>query len=219
MDADPTAAGAVAGGLRDRGFAVELAGTGAALLDGPVRADLVLLGLDLPDLDGLEVCRRLRARSRVPVIALSARDSELDRVLGFQAGLDDYVGTPVPVAELVARIHAVMRRVRGAPAEEPAPPAEVVVRGDLRVNTRAREVHLGDRRIALTPKEFDLLALLAAEPGTVFTRGRIMAEVWDDSSGQSTRTIDTHVGALRAKLGARSWVVTVHGTGFKLGRA
>ncbi len=218
VGAAPVTAADLSHELRGQGFEVGVVDSGAALLATTVLADLVLLVLDLPDLDGLEVCRRLRARSQVPIIGLSGRDSELDRVLGLQAGLDDYVTGPVRVRELVAVIGAVMRRVR-RPAEETAVAAETIVHGSLRIGLRAREVRVGGRRIPVTPKEFDLLALLASEPGTVFSRRRIMSEVWRDSSGRGTRTIDTHVRALRSKLGARSWVINVPGIGFRLGTA
>ncbi|WP_410612275.1 response regulator transcription factor [Amycolatopsis sp. lyj-109] len=212
----PATAGNLSHELRGHGFEVSVVDSGTALLATSVLADLVVLALDLPDLDGLEVCRRLRARSGVPIIGVSARDSELDRVLGLQAGLDDYVTGPVRPSEVVAVIDAVLRRVRGA-AAEPAAAPETVVHGSLHIGLRAREVRVGGRRVAVTPKEFDLLTLLASEPGRVFTRRRIMSEVWRDSSGRGTRTIDTHVRTLRAKLGAHSWVVNVPGIGFRLG--
>lgn len=216
VETTSAAAGDLGYELHGHGFEVDIVGTGAALLATTVLPDLVVLALDLPDLDGLEVCRRLRARSQVPIIGVSTRDSELDRVLGLQAGLDDYVTGPVRVRELVAVIDAVMRRVR-RPAAGAAAGAETIAHGALHISLRAREVRVDGRRIAVTPKEFDLLALLASEPGTVFSRRRIMSKVWRDSSGRGTRTIDTHVGALRAKLGARSWVVNVPGIGFRLG--
>jgi DNA-binding response OmpR family regulator len=220
VESDASAAGRVAAELCDHGFTVDVVATGAALLDVPTLPDLVLLSLDLPDLDGLEVCRRLRTRSDVPVIALSGRDSELERVLGFQAGLDDYVTRPCRARELAARIGAVMRRVRRqarAAGQESGSRRTVITHGPLRISLRTREVRVGDRSIAVTPKEFDLLALLASEPDTVFSRRHIMSTVWDDPTGNGSRTIDTHVGALRAKLGSRSWVVNVRGVGFRLG--
>ncbi|UOZ03351.1 winged helix-turn-helix domain-containing protein [Amycolatopsis sp. WQ 127309] len=212
----PATAGNLTHDLRGHGFDVGVVDSGTSLLATPVQADLVLLALDLPDLDGLEVCRRLRARSRVPIIGVSARDSELDRVLGLQAGLDDYLTGPVRPSELIAVVDAVLRRVR-RPVVEPAVDTETVLHGSLHIDLRAREVRVGGRRVAVTPKEFDLLALLASEPGAVFARRRIMSEVWRDSSGRGTRTIDTHVRTLRAKLGAHSWVVNVPGIGFRLG--
>ncbi|MET0132455.1 MAG: response regulator transcription factor [Kibdelosporangium sp.] len=220
VEADSVVASGLARELRGHGFAVDVLDSGAALLVTPIQCDLVLLGLELPDLDGLEVCRRLRASCQVPVIGLAGRDSELDRVLGFQAGLDEYVTRPVGILELVARIEAVLRRVR-QPMPEMVPQrtshAETLAHGALRISLRTREVRVGDRPVPVTPKEFDLLALLASEPGTVFSRRRIMTEVWNDPGKHSSRTIDTHVGVLRAKLGARSWVVNVRGIGYRLG--
>jgi DNA-binding response OmpR family regulator len=224
VEPDEVAAGELAGELRRQGFSVDIVGTGADALAGQVHADLVLLGLELPDLDGLEVCRRLQGGCQIPVIGLSVRDTELDRVLGLQAGLDDYVAKPCRPQELAARIDAVMRRVRPRPPEENTiprqsrGPGETVTHGRLRISLRTREVMVGDRPIPVTRKEFDLLALLASDPGTVFSRGRIMAKVWHDESSLPSRTIDTHVGTLRAKLGSRTWIVTVHGIGFRLGR-
>jgi DNA-binding response OmpR family regulator len=222
VEADPVAAHDLTSDLRGFGFVVDVVDTGVGLLSMQVRPDLILLGLELPDLDGLEVCRRLRVHCQIPIIALSSRDSELDRVLGLQAGLDDYVTKPVMILELVARIEAVMRRVRLPPlAMMPRrePKADTLVRGSLTISVHTREVLIGNRPVPVTRKEFDLLALLASEPDMVFSRKRIMSEVWNDESSMSSRTIDTHIGTLRAKLGARSWVVTVHGIGFRLGQA
>jgi len=207
------------GELSRRGFEVDRVGTGADVLAGRLRADLVLLSLELPDLDGLEVCRRVRARSEIPIIAMTGRDTELDRVLGLEAGLDDYVIKPFRLQELIARIDAVMRRVRPHGAVPAATAGQdTIIHGALLISLRAREVRLCDRLVHLTRKEFDLLALLASKPGTVFTRGQIMARVWHNEVS-SSRTVDTHIGTLRAKLGARSWIVTVHGIGFRLGTA
>lgn len=224
VDADTPAADRLSADLSRQGYAVEVLASGAQLLAAPPEADVVLLGLDLPDLDGLEVCRRLRERWEVPIIALSSRDTEMDRVLGFQAGLDDYVARPLRLRELAARIDAVMRRVRPSPPMRGSIPEQsrgpdVLGRGALRIHVRTREVRMSGRLVPVTRKEFDLLALLASEPGRVFSRGRIMAKVWHDESALPSRTIDTHVGTLRAKLGSRKWIVTVHGVGFRLGEA
>ncbi|GLZ37126.1 hypothetical protein Acsp05_07510 [Actinokineospora sp. NBRC 105648] len=177
VEADPAVAGALAEELRGRGYGVDLVRTGGQLLGGPLLADLVLLDLDLPDLDGLEVCRRLRARSGVPVIALSGRDSELDRVLGFQAGLDDYVTRPVQVAELVARIVAVTRRVRGQAGEQDPPAPDTIVREPLRRDTTQK------RRSIVT--------------GALSVFGRVgylgaSIEMIAAEAGVSTRTIYNH---------------------------
>lgn len=173
-------------------------------------ADLVLLDLDLPDLDGLEVCRKIRSESGIPIIAVTARGTELDRVLGLQAGADDYLPKPYGFHELLARIEAVMRRVRPAPVVIPA----VITHGPLRIDAGLREVFLDGERIETTRKEFDLLHLLASHPGTVITRKVLMRQVWGDS--WSRRTVDTHISTLRNKIGAQ-WIVTIRGVGFRFG--
>jgi DNA-binding response OmpR family regulator len=173
-------------------------------------ADLVLLDLELPDLDGLEVCRALRAVSRVPVIIVTARASELDCVLGLQAGADDYVAKPYGLRELMARIEAVMRRAEWQPAA-----AREIRHGRLHIDVGSREVLVGDEEVALTRKEFDLLCLLASHPDTVIPRKQLLQQVWGDS--WSRRTVDTHVSSLRGKLGDSGWIVTVRGVGFMLG--
>ena len=196
-------------GLEREGFAVERAATGEAALaaDEP---DLVLLDLRLPDLDGLEVCRRLRERSRVPIIVVTARGEEVDRVVGLELGADDYVVKPYALRELIARIRAVLRRM------EPAPAAEAVRVDGLEVDPRARRATLNGADVALTPKEFDLLALLIADPGAAVSRERIFEEVWGTRWYGSPKTIDVHVAALRRKLGDPGWIETVRGVGFRL---
>jgi DNA-binding response OmpR family regulator len=197
-------------GLRRHGHEVVSVATGGAALQVYEDADLVLLDLDLPDLDGLEVCRGIRSVCDVAVIAVTARGTELDRVLGLQAGADDYLVKPYGFRELMARMDAVMRRARPAPAS-----ARVVSAGALRIDAGSREVRLSGRRIDVTRKEFDVLYLLASHPDIVITRKRLMQQVWGDS--WSRRTVDTHVSSLRTKLGAREWIVTVRGVGFRLG--
>jgi two-component system response regulator RegX3 len=197
-------------GLSREGFEVDRAATGQAALDAR-EADLVLLDLRLPDLDGLEVCRRLRERSRVPIIVVSARGEEVDRVVGLELGADDYVVKPYGIRELLARIHAVMRRL------EPRPPDSMTMRVDgLEVDSRARRVTLDGRLLELTPREFDLLALLAADPGAAVSREKIFEEVWETRWFGSPKTIDVHVAALRRKLGDPGWIETVRGVGFRL---
>ncbi len=197
-------------GLEREGFAVERAATGQAALAAPP-ADLVLLDLRLPDIDGLEVCRRLRERSRVPIIVVTARGEEVDRVVGLELGADDYVVKPYGLRELVARIRAVRRRAEPVQAEQ-----RLLLVGGLTVDTRARRASLDGRALALTPKEFDLLALLAADPGAAVTRERIFEEVWGTRWYGSPKTIDVHVAALRRKLGDPGWIETVRGVGFRL---
>ncbi|WP_236654732.1 response regulator transcription factor [Streptacidiphilus anmyonensis] len=215
VENDQAAAESLVHELRRHGHAAASVDTGGLALQQRPGVDLVLLDLDLPDLDGLEVCRRLRAEGDTPIIIVTARGTELDRVLGLQAGSDDYVVKPYGLRELLARIDAVMRR-----AHPLAPPAaRVITHGALRIDARAREIALGGRRIPLTPKEFDLLHLLASQPGTTLSRRQLLRQVWDDEWSHQGRTIDTHVSSLRSKLGSGSWIVTVRGVGFRIGDA
>lgn len=211
VENDPGDMAALMRGLRRHGHEVRGARTGSEALAGYPDVDLVLLDLELPDLDGLEVCREIRAVSEIAVIAVTARRSELDRVLGLHAGADDYVVKPYGFRELMARMVAVMRRRKPA-----APPSgHTRSHGRLTIDANAREVRVGDRRVDVTRKEFDLLWLLAASPDVVVPRQRIQGEVWGDS--WSRRTVDTHVSSLRNKLGDSEWIVTVRGVGFRLG--
>jgi DNA-binding response OmpR family regulator len=201
---------ALATGLRRHGHQVEVAATGNAALQAYQVSDIVLLDLELPDLDGLEVCRSIRSLSDVPLIAVTGWGTELDRVLGLQAGADDYLVKPYGFRELMARMDAVMRRSRPQ-----APSEQVVLHGPLRIDAASREVSLHGRVVELTRKEFDLLHLLACHPETVISRKRIMQQVWGGS--WSRRTVDTHVSSLRGKLGGSDWIVTVRGVGFRFG--
>jgi DNA-binding response OmpR family regulator len=197
-------------GLQHEGFAVERAATGAEALDaGP--ADCVLLDLRLPDVDGYEVCRSLRARSDVPIIMVTARGEEIDRVIGLELGADDYVPKPFGLRELIARIHAVTRRTAGLKRRDT--PIQI---GKLEIDPRARLARLDGRELELTAKEFDVLAALAADPGAVVTRHKLLEGVWQTSWFGQTKTIDVHVGALRRKLGDAAWIETVRGIGFRL---
>jgi two-component system, OmpR family, response regulator RegX3 len=196
-------------GLEREGFTVERAATGEAALDAE-KPDLVLLDLRLPDIDGLEVCRRLRERSRVPIIVVTARGEEVDRVVGLELGADDYVVKPYGLRELIARIRAVLRRAEQAPTTGP-----MQVDG-LKVDPRARRASLEGNDLALTPREFDLLALLIGDAGAAVSRDRIFEEVWGTRWYGSSKTIDVHVAALRRKLGDPGWIETVRGIGFRL---
>ncbi len=199
----------LAQGLRREGMEVTRAATGEEALAAS-EPDLVLLDLRLPDIDGLEVCRRLRERSRVPIIVVSARGEEVDRVVGLELGADDYLVKPYGLRELVARIRAVMRRLD-------APAAAGVLRVDgLELDVPARRAILEGRELALTQREFDLLALLLSEPGTVFNRDRIFEMVWGTRWFGSPKTIDVHVAALRKKLRDPGWIENVRGVGFRL---
>ena len=177
--------------------------------------DVVLLDLGLPDMDGVDVCREIRAAGDVPVIVVSARGEVNDRIQGLHCGADDYLVKPFDTGELLARMHAVLRR--RAPAPVPGDPGEVVTVADVRVDLRRHEVTVAGRSVALTRKEFQILALLAAAGGTVCTRGRIVAEVWGRSWPGANRTLDVHVATLRTKLGRPELVATVRGVGYRLG--
>ena len=200
----------LAEGLRREGFDVERAATGGAALAAG-ESDLVLLDLRLPDLDGLDVCRRLRERSDVPIIVVTARGEESDRVVGLELGADDYVVKPFGIRELIARIRAVTRRTSARTST-----AEPLRVGVLEVDERARRASLEERDLELTPKEFDLLAALARDPGAAISRRRLLEEVWETTWYGSAKTIDVHVAALRRKLGDPGWIETVRGVGFRL---
>lgn len=201
---------ALARGLRRHGHEVRPARTGHEALRRYADTDLVLLDLELPDLDGLEVCREIRAASEIAIIAVTARRSELDRVLGLHAGADDYVIKPYGFRELMARMVAVMRRRKPASVA----PGHTRSHGLLTIDANTRQVRIGDQRVEVTRKEFDLLWLLAASPDVVVPRERIVREIWGDS--WSRRTVDTHISSLRGKLGNSEWIVTIRGVGFRL---
>jgi DNA-binding response OmpR family regulator len=200
-------------GLGDAGFEASAVSTGHdALAAGEF--DLVLLDLGLPDMDGLDVCRALRAASDVPIIVLTARSDELDRVLGLELGADDYVVKPFGFRELVARIRAVSRR-RGSGSGTAAPAAQLEV-GPLRIDVRGRRAWVDGEEVPFTAKEFDLLAYLAAEPGVVHRRGDILEHVWDAHWYGPTKTVDAHVASVRRKLADPRWIEAVRGVGFRL---
>jgi DNA-binding response OmpR family regulator len=198
--------------LTQGGFNVRLAATGAEArkqLDDP-SIDAVLLDLMLPDADGVDLFREIRSRSSVPVIMVTARDAEADRVLGLELGADDYVTKPFSPRELVARVRAVLRR-----GHVDAVPAERVSSGGFEIDLQARDVTLDGNAIDLTRKEFDLLAHLVTTPGRVFTRAQLLGAVWGYPDDIDTRTVDVHVAQLRRKLGPRCPVKTVRGVGYK----
>ncbi|MEV6378650.1 response regulator transcription factor [Streptomyces sp. NPDC051773] len=202
-------------GLLRYGFEVQWVNTGGAALsyDGPY--DVVLLDLGLPDTDGLDVCKALRDRSQVPIIVISARSDETDRVVGLELGADDYVSKPFGVREVIARIRAVMRRVQ--PRAAGAPPAGPDRYGPhLTVDRKAARVHLDGTEVALAPKEYDLLAFLTEEPGALMSREQIMEAVWDANWFGPTKTLDVHVAALRRKLAGAITIEAVRGVGFRL---
>jgi two-component system response regulator RegX3 len=197
-------------GLGLEGFEVRRVATGAEAIAAG-EADVVLLDIGLPDLDGYEVCRRIRARSDVAILVLSARSAENDRVLGLELGADDYIVKPFGLAELVARIGAVSRRRVGATTR----PVRLRV-GDLEVDPRTHQVVLAGRPVEVTPTEFKLLALLATDPGAVLERQFILEQVWGHPWYGPTKTLDVHVASLRRKLGDPGWVEAVRGIGFRL---
>lgn len=194
--------------LERHGNTVRQVDSGAAAIDHHTSHELVILDLDLPDLDGLEVCRAIRAASDIPIIVVTSRNSELDRILGLQAGADDYMQKPCPLYELIARIEAVMRRANGNPTN-----TGVTEHGPLKININSRTVHLNGSPVLLTRKEFDLLRILTETPGKVHSRKVLMNHIWGDS--WSRRTIDTHVSSIRRKLGESNWITTVRGVGFQ----
>jgi DNA-binding response OmpR family regulator len=199
----------LAEGLRREGFEVERVSTGEAALEMP-EPDLVLLDVGLPDTDGFSVARTLRSRSAVPIIMVTAKGEEVDRVVGLELGADDYIVKPFGFRELLARIRAVTRRT----SERPAPRSSRI--GPLELDVRGRRARVDGREVDLTPKEFDLLALLAREPGAVVSRAEILQEVWQTTWYGSAKTIDVHVAALRKKLGDPAWIETVRGVGLRL---
>ncbi|MBB6419733.1 response regulator transcription factor [Streptomyces sp. AK010] len=270
IEDDETIAEPLMEGLGNFGLAVDHVATGTDGLRGPYN-DVVLLDLGLPDMDGIDVCRGIRRVSDVPIVILSARGEEADRVLGLELGADDYLAKPFSVRELVARVRAVTRRtqrsqqafpealgarsVPGPPPFEPAPapayeptpspayepapapsyePAPALSYelpataahdpapeaphdpGPLVVDRRTRQVWVGDAPVLLTPKEFDLLALLSEDPGAVYSRQQILDRVWDPHYDGPTKTLDVHVAALRRKLGHPAWIRTLRGVGFRL---
>ncbi|MFF5569688.1 response regulator transcription factor [Streptomyces luteogriseus] len=278
IEDDETIAEPLMEGLGNFGLTVDHVANGTDGLRGPYH-DVVLLDLGLPDMDGIDVCRGIRQVSDVPIVILSARGEEADRVLGLELGADDYLAKPFSVRELVARVRAVTRRTHRAhqafpeapgarslaepppyetartpaytpaptpacepapasayerppaPAYEPAPalsyeppataaddpaPGPAHDPGPLVVDRRTRQVWVGDTPVLLTPKEFDLLALLSEDPGAVYSRQQILDRVWDPHYDGPTKTLDVHVAALRRKLGHPAWIRTLRGVGFRL---
>lgn len=213
VEDDRSIAESVTASLVSAGLEVAHVTTGAAAVDALSIAvpDVVLLDLGLPDMDGLDVARLIRERSQVPVIIVSARGDELDRVLGLELGADDYVVKPFSQRELLARIRAVARRSGG----DGAPPVEPAASGRLVVDERSRTVTVDGEDVVLTAKEFDLLAYLVSEPGTVFRRSDILEHVWDVNWYGTTKTLDAHVASVRKKIGHADWIQAVRGVGFK----
>jgi two-component system response regulator RegX3 len=207
--------------LAREGFEPHVAGTAARALElaASLDPDLILLDLHLPDGDGRDVCRTIRARSGVPIIILTARGTETDRIVGLELGADDYVVKPFSGAEVIARIRAVLRRAGPAAAAAEDAPEEPITIDDLHVDLAARRATLKDEELALSRKEFDLLAELVRNAGRVVTREALMDRVWDENWFGSTKTLDVHVRWLRGKLGETAdtahYLQTVRGVGFR----
>jgi DNA-binding response OmpR family regulator len=225
VDDEPNLLHSVAYTLRREGHEVVTAVDGEEALEKARRegADLLVLDVMLPRLDGFEVCRRLRAESTIPILMLTAKDSEIDRVVGLELGADDYLTKPFSMRELVARVKAMLRRANMVRAQPQ--PTDVLRAGELEVDLQRRRVLCDGREIALKPKEFDLLAYLMARPGRVFSRDVLLEHVWGYDYAGITRTVDAHVRSLREKLGddaeSPRWVETVRGVGYRFreGRA
>ena len=211
VEDDDAIAGPLVRGLEREGFPVRrvTSGTEALAASG---YDLVLLDLGLPDVDGFTVCHELRTRHDVPIIVVTARGDEADRVVGLELGADDYLVKPFGFRELLARMRAVLRRTAPRGPDEP----DVRAVGDLEVDVRTHRVTIAGEEIPLTPKEFDLLALLAEAPGSLYTRTTILEQVWDPHWYGPTKTLDVHVASVRKKLGDPGWIETVRGVGFRL---
>ena len=220
VDDEPMVREVVATYLQRDGLVVHEVGDGAAATEwlAAHRPDLVVLDIMLPGTDGLTILRRLRADGQVPVILLTARADEVDRVVGLELGADDYVVKPFSPRELAARVRNVLRRSSAPP---PTPSEEdVIEHGSLRIDPVAREVHVDGRLVTLTPKEFDLLVTLARSPRRVFTRRQLLADVWDSAPEyQDPATVTVHVGRLRQKLEADPedprWITTARGVGYR----
>jgi DNA-binding response OmpR family regulator len=207
----------VAAYLRKDGFTVRVTASGreALAIVGTEAPSLVVLDLMLPDLDGMEVCRRIRDASTLPVLMLTARDDDLDKIAGLEVGADDYLTKPFNPRELVARVRAILRRS----AERTRPDAGILKHGEIVLDAGRRECHVGETEIRLAPKEFDLLWELLDHRGLVLTRDQLLERVWGYTFAGDTRTVDVHVRQLRRKLGDASPVVTVWGIGYKAGPA
>ncbi len=201
--------------LERAGFDVAHALTGTAALRMLVETppNLVVLDLNLPDIDGLEVCRRIRALSQVPIIMVTARDDDIEKIVGLEVGADDYMTKPFNVRELVARVKAILRRAPVTARQV----GGILTHGAVSIDRSRHEVRVADELVQLAPKEFDLLWALLEERGHVLTRDQLLENVWGYSFAGDTRTVDVHVRQLRRKLGDACPIVTVWGVGYKVG--
>jgi DNA-binding response OmpR family regulator len=201
--------------LKNAGYAVRTAATGSEALSQVAAAQpaLIVLDLMLPDIDGIEVCRRIRKTSDVPILMLTARDEDVDKIIGLEVGADDYLTKPFNPRELVARVKSILRR---ATPERRQMESKQIKHGDLLIDAGRREVKVGDEEVQLAPKEFDLLWELLDHRGLVLTRDQLLERVWGYTFAGDTRTVDVHVRQLRRKLGDASPIVTVWGVGYKV---
>ena len=215
VEDDVAVADGIIDGLTSAAIESHHVSTGAECLSAleTYRPEIVLLDLGLPDMDGTEVCRAIRAKGTVPIIVVSARNEEIDRVLALEMGADDFLVKPFGIRELVARIRAVGRRF------DPGAKSLASERrfGDLAIDLRAQRVTLSMEPIHLTAKEFELMAYLTADPGAVFRRSEILRDVWNTNWYGTTKTLDAHIAAIRKKLGSSRWIESVRGVGFRFG--
>jgi DNA-binding response OmpR family regulator len=223
VEDDPSIAASLVDALERAGHVVTHVASGSAAIAAP-HGDIVLLDLGLPDMDGYDVCRGIRAVSQVPIIVVTARGEELDRVLGLELGADDYMVKPFGVRELLARMRAVTRRSTAPPGSEvdphPGRDDDVLVVGALTIDRRAHRAHLtmngSTTELSFTPKEYELVVFLAEDAGAVRTRSDIIEHVWDTNWFGPTKTVDAHVAAIRRKLGDARWIEAIRGVGFRL---
>jgi DNA-binding response OmpR family regulator len=201
--------------LKNAGYQVKTVPTGTGALNQVAAGmpSLIILDLNLPDMDGIEICRRIRKSSDVPILMLTARDEDVDKIIGLEVGADDYLTKPFNPRELVARVKSVLRR---AGPERRRDESKELRHGDLTIDAGKREVHVGDEEIQLAPKEFDLLWELLDHRGLVLTRDQLLERVWGYTFAGDTRTVDVHVRQVRRKLGDASPIVTVWGVGYKV---
>jgi len=204
--------------LKNAGYGIRAVGTGQEALDSLARErpDLIVLDLMLPDLDGIEVCKRVRQTSDVPILMLTARDEDVDKIIGLEVGADDYLTKPFNPRELVARVKSILRR---SVPERRELQTRQITHGKLEIDAGRREVLVGGEEIQLAPKEFDLLWELLDHRGLVLTRDQLLERVWGYTFAGDTRTVDVHVRQLRRKLGEASPIVTVWGVGYKVAPA
>jgi DNA-binding response OmpR family regulator len=204
--------------LKNAGYSVSTVANGTDALASVDREQpsLIVLDLMLPDIDGIEICRRVRQKSDIPILMLTARDEDVDKIIGLEVGADDYMTKPFNPRELVARVKSILRR---STPERKERESEVIQHGNLVVDAGRREAKVGGQEIQLAPKEFDLLWELLDHRGLVLTRDQLLERVWGYTFAGDTRTVDVHVRQLRRKLGDASPIVTVWGVGYKVGPA